>query len=106
MTPENFIYWINGFLEIGNPTEINSQQTQEIKNHLALVLNKVTPNLNSFDYNLKMNWSWMYKDLKTNQSVNLLEKPDLTGYEYRYDSGGYVNPNNPYIVYIAPCASC
>ncbi len=40
MTPENFIYWLNGFLEIAKPTSINEEQTQEIKNHIALVLKK------------------------------------------------------------------
>lgn len=43
MTPENFVYWLQGFLEIGKPTVMNEEQVQEIKNHLALVLNKVTP---------------------------------------------------------------
>lgn len=43
MTPENFIYWLNGFLEIAKPTTINEEQIQEIKNHIALVLEKKTP---------------------------------------------------------------
>lgn len=45
MTPENFIYWLQGFLEIGNPTEITDIQIQEIKNHISLVLKKETPNI-------------------------------------------------------------
>lgn len=49
MTPENFVYWLQGWLEIQNPTAINEEQVQEIKNHIALVLKKETPNL-KIDY--------------------------------------------------------
>lgn len=43
MTPEQFTYWLQGFAEVYGevPTE---EQWQEIKNHLALVFTKVTPN--------------------------------------------------------------
>ncbi len=45
MTPENFTYWLQGFVELDGdrPTEF---QWQEIKNHLALVFNKVVPKVN------------------------------------------------------------
>jgi hypothetical protein len=43
MTAENFTYWLQGFLEIQNPEKINKTQVQIIKDHIALVLTKVTP---------------------------------------------------------------
>jgi len=43
MSPENFVYWLNGFLEIGGPTALNPIQVQIIKDHLDLVLDKKTP---------------------------------------------------------------
>lgn len=43
MTAEQFIYWFQGFIEVANPKQIDAQQTQVIKDHLALVFNKVTP---------------------------------------------------------------
>jgi hypothetical protein len=43
MTPENFIYWIQGFFEIQDPKNITEQQVQIIKDHIALVLKKDTP---------------------------------------------------------------
>lgn len=46
MTPENFVYWLNGFLEIANPSKLDNKQVQEIKNHIALVLKKQTVDLN------------------------------------------------------------
>lgn len=43
MTPENFCYWLQGFIETANPTSIDELQTKVIKDHLQLVFNKVTP---------------------------------------------------------------
>jgi len=43
MTPENFTYWLQGFFEISESKMLSSKQTQIIKDHLALVFNKVTP---------------------------------------------------------------
>lgn len=42
MSPENFVYWLNGFIELDGslPTE---QQWYSIKDHLKLVMNKKTP---------------------------------------------------------------
>lgn len=43
MTPENFAYWLKGFIEISETKTLNEKQTQIIKDHLDLVFNKVTP---------------------------------------------------------------
>lgn len=38
MTPENFVYWLQGYFELAEPTAgLSAVQTQAIKNHLALV---------------------------------------------------------------------
>lgn len=42
MTPQDFTYWLQGFIELQNPEKINKQQTQMIKDHLGLVFTKVT----------------------------------------------------------------
>ena len=41
MSPENFVYWLNGFIELDGslPTE---QQWYSIKDHLKLVIDKKT----------------------------------------------------------------
>lgn len=47
MTPENFAYWLNGYFEIaGKDSTLTLEQIQVIKDHLALVLKKVTLNYN------------------------------------------------------------
>lgn len=43
MTPEQFTYWLQGFMEISNPTTLDETQIQIIKDHLALVFDKQTP---------------------------------------------------------------
>ena len=43
MTPEQFVYWLQGFMEMADPKELNKIQTTQIKNHLKLVFDKKTP---------------------------------------------------------------
>jgi hypothetical protein len=43
MTTEQFTYWLQGFMEVANPTTLDEKQTQIIKDHLALVFDKQTP---------------------------------------------------------------
>jgi hypothetical protein len=43
MTTEQFTYWLQGFMEVANPTTLDEIQTQIIKDHLDLVFDKQTP---------------------------------------------------------------
>ena len=43
MTAEQFVYWLQGFMEINDPDTISKSETRVIKNHLALVFDKQTP---------------------------------------------------------------
>jgi hypothetical protein len=43
MTEQAFVYWLAGFLELADPKTLDAKQVQIIKDHLALVLTKVTP---------------------------------------------------------------
>lgn len=43
MEPLNFIYWLQGYLELQDPKTIDGPKVQMIKDHLALVLKKETP---------------------------------------------------------------
>jgi hypothetical protein len=44
MTPENFVYWLQGVLEIADPKQLDEKQIQIIKDHIKLILRKETPN--------------------------------------------------------------
>jgi hypothetical protein len=37
MTSRDFCYWLQGLLELGEVTELNSKQVGILKNHLAMV---------------------------------------------------------------------
>ena len=43
MNAENFAYWINGALELGQLKELNAEQVKIVQDHLGLVIKKVTP---------------------------------------------------------------
>lgn len=43
MTPESFAYWLQGFFELSGTDKLTEKQVQIVKDHLALVFTKVTP---------------------------------------------------------------
>lgn len=43
MNAEQFVYWLNGYLELSGAQELNAAQVKSVRDHLALVLHKVTP---------------------------------------------------------------
>ncbi|HEX8894451.1 MAG TPA: hypothetical protein VF783_14065 [Terriglobales bacterium] len=43
MTPENFCYWLTGFVELTRGQTPDPAQWKAIREHLDLVFNKVTP---------------------------------------------------------------
>ena len=45
MTSEQVVYWLQGYLELSGAKEFNEQQVQVIKDHIQLVMKKVTPNI-------------------------------------------------------------
>jgi len=46
MSPENFVYWLQGAFEITGITTLDTDEVQVVKDHLALVLKKETPEYN------------------------------------------------------------
>jgi hypothetical protein len=48
MSPENFIYWLQGYFEISGVTKLNESQVKIIKDHLKLVFDKKTPDREYF----------------------------------------------------------
>lgn len=43
MTAEQFSFWLQGFVEMNPNAMVTGTQWQIVKDHLALVFNKVTP---------------------------------------------------------------
>lgn len=50
MTPEQFTYWLKGFMEIANPTHLTTRQLEIVKDHLDLVFDKKTPDRNTVEW--------------------------------------------------------
>lgn len=46
MTAHDFVYWLQGSIELGQLKELNEAQVKIVQDHLNLVLNKVTPQYN------------------------------------------------------------
>lgn len=45
MTPEQFTYWLQGYVEIGGHVDgLNADQWRVVRDHLKTVFHKVTPN--------------------------------------------------------------
>jgi hypothetical protein len=42
MSPQDFCYWLQGFMEVSDPKSIDEKQLEVIKKHLALVFTNVT----------------------------------------------------------------
>ena len=43
MTSDQFVYWLQGFLEVSGASEMSEQQLRIVRDHLELVLSKRTP---------------------------------------------------------------
>ena len=43
MTERDFVYWLQGYLEISGSNAITAEQLMIIKDHIKLVMTKVTP---------------------------------------------------------------
>lgn len=50
MTPSDFAYWLQGFAELSDGAPSEEQWTQ-IRDHLNLVFDKVTPNVREINMN-------------------------------------------------------
>ena len=55
MTTEQFTYWLQGFFEVSGDKKLNEKQVTIIKDHLALVFDKVTPDRDSKRVKINMN---------------------------------------------------
>lgn len=45
MDPINFVYWLQGYLELTNEKGLSKEQVEKIRDHIKLVLEKVTPDM-------------------------------------------------------------
>ena len=58
MNETEFCYWLNGYFEISGATELDPEQVKMVKEHLALVFEKVTEEKTSPKKMAKTLTSW------------------------------------------------
>jgi hypothetical protein len=79
MTSEQFVYWLQGYLEVQNPHTIDNSKIQVIKDHIALVLTKVTPNRNPVTLPPTLPYDYPYKpDYNNPYIVTCTDDPHKT----------------------------
>ena len=94
MTQEQFIYWLQGFMEINNPEMLGVRETQIIKDHLALLFDKKTPvpdktTLDRYAELLKKHNIYTEPNRSINQPQPIIRKQEM----WEWDA-----PKNPYTV--------
>jgi hypothetical protein len=90
MTERDFCYWLQGLMEVGNPTTLNEDQVKVIKEHLQLVF-KQDPKIKQLMEDLTNGHSTTRPS-----NINTLTAPTPNGGLIR--SGG-IYPNEDDIVY-------
>lgn len=56
MTSRDFAFWLQGFLEVGEPKELSERQLTTVKNHLNLVfLHEIDPSMGNKAHQQKLN---------------------------------------------------
>ena len=56
MTSRDFVYWLQGLFELGNPESLNARQTKLIKQHLAMVFfHEIDPSMGDEEHQGKLN---------------------------------------------------
>ncbi len=56
MTSRDFAYWLQGFFEVSEVTEINQKQTDQIKKHLNLVFkHEIDPSMGDEKHQQELN---------------------------------------------------
>jgi len=56
MTSRDFAYWLQGYFEVADPTQIGEKETQMIKKHLALVFkHEIDPSMGDDIHQAELN---------------------------------------------------
>jgi hypothetical protein len=56
MTSRDFCFWMQGYLEIGNPQSIGHEELKQIKKHLALVFkHEIDPSMGDQNHQDELN---------------------------------------------------
>lgn len=112
MTTEQFVYWLQGFLELSGATTLNEQQIQVIKEHIALVLTKVTPSgvtpVPAITVPNTLSLPWLITCTAENKNIDLSSSPVTVSSDMVQDLKAFtgIDLNNAPVVDVPTCLSC
>lgn len=56
MTSRDFVFWLQGYFEVADPTTIGEKETEMIKNHLNLVFkHEIDPSMGGPEHQKELN---------------------------------------------------
>lgn len=85
MTPEQFVYWLQGWCEMNGGKMPSQEQWNMINNHLKTVFNKVTPPLTPpFSPVPNTPWPNPYPWNKPGEIVCMVTNPNSPNVSYSY----------------------
>lgn len=96
MNYEQFAMWLQGFFEISSAKTLNEKQTQIIKDHLALLFQKVTPDREKTTSFNKDTWEELKKAAeKAEQDRKGSKWPNTAPFPYKpyYLDSPKINPD-------------
>lgn len=86
MTAEQFVYWLQGYIEIDKPDIIPLNQTKIIKDHLALVFDKKTPERGEEALDLNLMYSFPGQPSPLRVDENGLDKKFFSSSDQSYST--------------------
>ena len=95
MTTEQFTYWLQGFMEVANPTVLDKVQVQQIKDHLNLVFDKQTPSITTTTPNPMPIWQEPHPTVP-GQGLDWTWRPTPNPYTVTCTGNDLNNPNKKF----------
>lgn len=93
MTPQDFCYWLKGYVELSETTSLTDNQVLVIKDHLDLVFKKVTPDRT--EKATKVNEESRDEFLKRITDLKQPVSPNIWPGQYPYNPYPFIQPQQP-----------
>ena len=76
MTSRDFVYWLQGYMEVANPKTIPEEQVKIIQNHLNLVFkHEIDPSIDGGNPGKQEELQYIHDDSNDHPNFNL-DKPN------------------------------
>ena len=101
MTPEQFTYWLQGFVELGKGAAPTAEQWKSIQEHLATVFKKVTPpveDAKTVETDVQRSMREYSERTKQQRTPPQIQQPFYPSQPWIQPGTGVTYPVNPMIV--------